>query len=224
MQLGAYGTMKESVLRLIDGFAQIQPPGYADDPDLRKTIADPAALMATARQIAGGDGERAARARAMSSSRTVRAAMARAVFGIDPARETKVSTLGDDHRRRPLSRSRATPTPWLIGAGLARNLKLSIGSKLTMLGGARDGSIAADVLKRAGIFSTGAPELDRQVIEMPLARFQIRLRAWRAASTPLPWRAISWPTSRQACPALRGVARKARPRRARLDRARAGPA
>ena len=41
MQLGAYGTMKESVLRLIDGFAQVQPPGYADDPDLRKTIADP---------------------------------------------------------------------------------------------------------------------------------------------------------------------------------------
>jgi putative ABC transport system permease protein len=41
-----------------------------------------------------------------------------------------------------------------------------------MLGGARDGSIAADVLTIVGVFSTGAPEIDRQVIEMPLARFQ----------------------------------------------------
>ena len=46
LQLGVYGTMKQNVLHLIDGFAQVQPPGYSDDPDLRKTIADPAAVMA----------------------------------------------------------------------------------------------------------------------------------------------------------------------------------
>ncbi|PKP72395.1 MAG: hypothetical protein CVT83_00050 [Alphaproteobacteria bacterium HGW-Alphaproteobacteria-5] len=41
-----------------------------------------------------------------------------------------------------------------------------------MLGSARDGSVAADILTVAGIFSTGAPELDRQIVEMPLAQFQ----------------------------------------------------
>lgn len=46
LQQGAYGTMKERVLRLIDGFAQVRPQGYASDPDLRKTIAEPDALMA----------------------------------------------------------------------------------------------------------------------------------------------------------------------------------
>ena len=45
LQVGVYATMKENVLRLMDGFAQIQPPGYADDPDLHKTIAHPQALM-----------------------------------------------------------------------------------------------------------------------------------------------------------------------------------
>ena len=45
LQVGAYSTMKENVLHLVDGFAQLQPPGYSDDPDLQKTIADPQALM-----------------------------------------------------------------------------------------------------------------------------------------------------------------------------------
>src|SRR3974390_1045211 len=43
-QFGVYAQMKESALRLFDGYAQYQAPGYADDPDLRKTIADPAGL------------------------------------------------------------------------------------------------------------------------------------------------------------------------------------
>ncbi len=55
---------------------------------------------------------------------------------------------------------------------MARNLKLTIGSELTLLGGAYDGSIAADVLTVVGIFATGAPEIDRHMLQMPLARFQ----------------------------------------------------
>ena len=170
LQLGAYGTMKENVLHMIDGFAQIQPPGYASDPDLRRTIADPAAVMA---QLAAIPAVTATAPRAMSYvilSNGPRSYGA-AVFGIDPARETKVSNLATAIAKgRYLKPGEAGDV--VIGAGLARNLKLSIGSKVTMLGGARDGSIAADVLHVTGIFATGSPEIDRQVIEMPLARFQ----------------------------------------------------
>jgi len=170
LQQGAYGTMKESVLRLIDGFAQVQPQGYASDPDLRKTIAKPDALMAKldALPAVTASAPRATTYVILSNgSRSYGAA----VFGVDPARETRVSNLGttitEGHYLKP-----GVDGGVVVGAGLARNLKLSVGSKLTMLGGARDGSIAADVLAVTGIFSTGAPELDRQVIEMPLARFQ----------------------------------------------------
>ena len=92
LQLGAYGTMKENVLHMIDGFAQIQPPGYASDPDLRRTIADPAAVMA---QLAAIPAVTATAPRAMSYvilSNGPRSYGA-AVLGIDPARETKVSNL-----------------------------------------------------------------------------------------------------------------------------------
>ena len=40
-QLGVYSEMKETVLRMFDGYAQFQAEGYATDPDLRRTIANP---------------------------------------------------------------------------------------------------------------------------------------------------------------------------------------
>jgi putative ABC transport system permease protein len=170
LQQGAYGTMKESVLRLIDGFAQVQPPGYSKDPDLRKNIADPRVLMASLDKLPH---VQATAPRAMSYailSRDKRS-YAGAVIGIDPGREAEISDLASTitagRYLRPSDSNAA-----VVGVGLAQNLKLSVGDKLTMLGAARDGSVAADVLNVVGIFSTGAPEIDRQLIEMPLSQFQ----------------------------------------------------
>lgn len=170
LQQGAYGTMKESVLRLIDGFAQLQPQGYASDPDLRKTIVKPDALMAKldALPAVTASAPRATTYVILSNGPRSYGA---AVFGVDPARETRVSNLGSTITEGRYLKP-GDDDGVVIGAGLARNLKLSVGSKLTMLGSARDGSIAADVLAVTGIFSTGAPELDRQVVEIPLERFQ----------------------------------------------------
>jgi putative ABC transport system permease protein len=170
LQLGVYATMKENALRLLDGFAQIQARGYADDPDLHKTIADPEALM---RDLDALPQVTATAPRATSYvilSNGARSYGA-AVYGVDPAREPRISTLGatvsSGRELRATDRDAA-----VVGAGLARNLKLTPGDKVTLLGSARDGSIAADVLTVAGIFATGSPELDRQVVEMPLSRFQ----------------------------------------------------
>ena len=94
-----------------------------------------------------------------------------AAIGVAPVTEAKVSVLA-----RTIAKGRyMTPQDRdavVVGQALARNLKLSVGDKLTMLGGAYDGSIAADVLTVVGIFDSGAPELDRQVVQMPLKRFQ----------------------------------------------------
>lgn len=170
LQLGAYSTMKENVLHLIDGFAQIQPPGYASDPDLRKTIAKPAAVMAQLAKIPAVTAS-APRATSYVILSNGPRSYGAAVFGVDPARETKVSNLaGTVTKGRYLKPDDSDDV--VIGAGLARNLRLSVGSKLTMLGAASDGSIAADVPTVIGIFTTGSPEIDRQVIEMPLVHFQ----------------------------------------------------
>ena len=170
MQLGTYGGMKENVLRLIDGFAQVQPPHYADDPDLRKTIDAPDALLQALAQVPAVTAS-APRASSYVILSNGPHSYGAAMIGVDPAREVRVSSLsGSVSQGRYLQAGDGGVV--VVGAALARNLKLQVGDKVTMLGTARDGSIAADVLSVVGVFSTGASDLDRQVVEMPLARFQ----------------------------------------------------
>lgn len=167
-QLGTYGTMKENVLRVMDGFAQVQPQGYHEDPKLEKTIGNPDALMA---RIESMDGIVAApRARSFAILSDGEQSFGAAIVGVDPDRETRVSTLsntieqgrylqpGDDNRV-------------VLGSALARNLGVSTGDSVSMLGQGRNGGIAADVFTVTGIFDTGTPELDRQFAEIPLKRF-----------------------------------------------------
>ncbi len=168
-QFGVYDTMKGNALRLLDGFAQIQPEGYADDPDIEKVITDPDALIKSVEAL---NGVTAAAPRATgyvilaNGDRSYGAA----VIGVDPARETQVSSLsGTVHEGRYLAPGDTDAV--VVGKLLARNLKLSLGDKLTLIGSGRDGSVAADSLSVVGMFDTGMSEIDRQIIEMPINRF-----------------------------------------------------
>jgi ABC-type lipoprotein release transport system permease subunit len=55
---------------------------------------------------------------------------------------------------------------------LAKNLRVTIGDELTLLGQGRDGSIAATVVQLKGIFSSGIDEFDRAAMLIPLDTFQ----------------------------------------------------
>lgn len=169
-QLGVYGEMKESVLRLFDGYAQFQAHGYADDPDMRRTIADPEAITDAALRIQGVDAA-SPRINTFAILANGTRSFGAAVIGVDPAREPKVSRLAASvHEGRYLT---ATDNDGMVlGDALARNLGVSVGRKVTLLGSALDGSVAADVLHVVGIYHSGIPEMDRSVVEIPLARAQ----------------------------------------------------
>ena len=68
-QLASYDTMKESMLRIADGWGQVQPPGFKDDPEMDKVIADPAAVIARLEAVPGID---AVAPRSTSSGRSCR--------------------------------------------------------------------------------------------------------------------------------------------------------
>lgn len=170
IQLGSYGTIKQNTLRLVDGFAQIQPPGYSENPDLDKTIAHFGTVMARIEHVPGVTAV-APRATTYVILSNGPRSYAAAVLGVDPRRERNVSSLTENIRHGRYLIPTDTDAV-VMGAALARNLKVSTGAKITMLGSARDGSIAADVLRVAGIFTTGSPQLDRRLVEMPLQRFQ----------------------------------------------------
>ncbi|MGD8572085.1 MAG: FtsX-like permease family protein, partial [Gammaproteobacteria bacterium] len=58
------------------------------------------------------------------------------------------------------------------GSALARNLNLTVGDEVTVLGSGKDGSVAAAILPVVGIFESGSNEFDRYFAEIPLHTFQ----------------------------------------------------
>jgi ABC-type lipoprotein release transport system permease subunit len=169
-QLGVYGTMKEATLRMVDGFAQIQPAGYADDPALDRTIAHPESLVRQAVAI-DGVATAAPRVNAFAILANGDRSYGAMVIGVAPASEAKVSSLASMVREGRYLKA-SDDDAAVVGALLARNLGVSVGNKVTLLGSARDGSVAADALRVVGIYRSGVPELDRAILEMPLARAQ----------------------------------------------------
>jgi len=169
-QDGVYATMKETTLRIFDGYAQLQPEGYAADPRLELAISHPDDL---ARAAEGVDGVTAAAPRVNGFAILANGprSYAAAVVGVDPASEAKISTIASRISSGRFLRADDTNQA-ILGDILAKNLGVAVGGKLTMLGSARDGSVAADVLTVAGVYHSGIPDLDRSILEMPLARAQ----------------------------------------------------
>lgn len=168
-QFGSYDTMKSSMLQISDGFGQFQPIGYKDDPEISKKIADPAALMADLAPFPEISA-RTARSSGFVLLANGERSFAAAIVGVDPVHEPQVSTLSTLVKQGRALTAQDT-NAIIIGDGLARNLRLSLGDGVTMLGTGMDGSVAADVLTVVGIFKTGVAEIDRQIAQMPLARF-----------------------------------------------------
>ena len=180
-QEGVYGVLKEATLRIFDGYAQLQPPGWADDPTLDRVIDHPGAL---ARQAEGLRGVSAAAPRVNAFAILAHGARSygAAVVGVDPARERRVSSIASMIRTgRYLATGDSDAA--ILGETLARNLDLAVGGEVTVLGEARDGSVAADVLHVVGLYHSGVPELDRSILEMPLARAQDAFGMEGAANT-----------------------------------------
>jgi ABC-type lipoprotein release transport system permease subunit len=206
-QLGVYAKMKETTLRIVDGYAQFQPEGYATDPGLDRTIAQAEALLDDAVRIQGVT-TAAPRINGFAILANGERSYGAAVVGVDPARERKVSSIASmirDGRYLDPSDSDAA----VLGASLARNLQLEVGGKVTLLGAARDGSVAADVLRVVGIYRSGMPELDRSILEMPLSRAQDAFAMSGRASTI----ALSGPSLgavNDALPTLSALARRHR--------------
>lgn len=171
LQVGTYAEMEENSLSLFDGYAQVQQPGYLDDPDINKSFARPEALVQRISRVPGITAV-AARAQtyALLSRANTQRSLAAMIVGVQPEVEQRVSRIASTIRDGRYLQDDAPEA--VLGEALARNLRVRPGDRVTLLGMGRDGSMAADVLTVVGLFSSGVKDLDRQLAEIPLARFQ----------------------------------------------------
>jgi putative ABC transport system permease protein len=173
-QFGSYDTMIDSSVKISTGHLQLQARDYRKEHDIRKVIPDPRPILRIldqTPQIMAYTTRASAFAMVSSASRTYGVM----VVGIQPRSEARVSTLGQIVTRGTYLSAQPDAQGFygaLAGRLLARNLRLSVGDEVTLLGQGRDGSVAAAVLKIRGIYSSGMDELDRTAIQIPLAAFQ----------------------------------------------------
>ena len=169
-QFGSYETMINSSVKIHTGHLQIQADEYQDKKSIRLVVTNPekiAALVDDIPKVAAYTFRGQGFSLISSEQRTYGVV----VTGIDPQGETDVSRLKSLIRQGEFLSGTDTDQA-LVGKLLARNLRVSIGDELSLVGQGRDGSIAATVVKVKGIFSSGIDELDRASVHIPLKTFQ----------------------------------------------------
>ena len=170
LQFGSYDMMINNTLQSFSGHFQIQRDGYNDSPKLRLSIDSVQPLAAELRRTMPQI-HVAARAAGFALASSEQRSFGIQVIGVQPEFEPGVSTLpGLVKQGSFLDRTDAAEI--VIGAVMARNLKVGIGDEVTLLGSGRDGSFAAGVLTVKGIFESGTAGLDRSFAEIPLGYFQ----------------------------------------------------
>lgn len=170
IQFGAYDIMINATLRVFPGHAQIQRPGYQEKQKIHNAI-DNAEMLAQSLRSNDQYTGVAVRAQGFALLSSGTRSYGAQVVGVEPEYEGGTSTIpGLVKQGRYLSSIDAQEI--VIGSALARNLKIKIGDEVTLLGGGKDGSIAATILPVVGIFKSGSQDLDRFFSEIPLHTFQ----------------------------------------------------
>lgn len=171
VQFGAYDIMINATLRVFPGHAQIQRPGYQDKPKIRNAIDHAEKLAESLRNGSNVYTGVAVRAQGFVLLSSGTRSYGAQVVGVQPKYEGDASSIpGLVKEGRFLSSIDAQEL--VIGSALARNLKLKVGDEVTLLGGGKDGSVAAAILPVVGIFDSGSRDLDRFFAEIPLHTFQ----------------------------------------------------
>lgn len=158
---GFYLQMRDNATDIITAHVQIERKGFRDEFDAKLTLAQSDELLARMRTnpLVAAAAPRL-QAQTMASSPTKSEPLM--VYGIDPATETKVTTL---HKKIVegvyLSGGRAREI--VIGRKLAERLRVRLGEKIVLMAPAADGALGSAALRITGIVDTGNDMLDRTV-------------------------------------------------------------
>lgn len=168
-QFGAYDDMISSSVRLSTGHFQVQARDYNERPNIRKSISNPSMLF---QKIVSMGGVESGVVRAETSVLAAGADRSSGllVTGVRPKDESRASSLPEQIVQGRYLQDNDRDAA-VIGTLAARKLKIGVGDECTLLGQARDGSIAAAIVKIVGIYRTGIDDFDRTTMQLNLPDF-----------------------------------------------------
>ncbi len=159
---GFHEQMVDNSVRAEIGHIQIHRVGYHDDPELNKTLPDPDQLTQAIRSLPEVRGY-SLRVLGGGLASTADNSSGVEILGVDPAQEPTVTSIQRAIVQGEYLAERM-PRPILLGDRLASRLKVALGDKVVLMVQAADGSMGAQLFRVAGVFRSGAPEMDEGVV------------------------------------------------------------
>ncbi len=180
MQDGSHNSMLENSLKIYTGAIEIYAKGYRDIGGNDYLIEDAKAITDKLSKI---DAIEAYSARyetyGLLSNKEYSAASM--VAGVEPSKERVLSSL-ESALREGKFLDEDSKNCIYMGAELASKLKLRIGGEVAFVGGASEGSFAADIFRVCGTFKTGSFEFDSSASFLARSYFDELMYAKNKAS------------------------------------------
>lgn len=164
-----YG-MLENAVKASSGHIKIFAKGYRAEPQLAKTVRSPDMIyraLAKLPYVRGYEGRVDADALAASGDYSTGVW----IIGLDPDREKLVSDYAKAVRKGSFVQT-GDRNGIVIGERLARSLNADVGSVVSLILQAADGSLGAKNYRVKGIFAMGDPEMDQTAVMMDLREAQ----------------------------------------------------
>ena len=163
---GMYGNLVQGVVRMEAGNLTVEQPAYHDAPGADVVVDGIPGLRARIERVPGVVGTKAlviadGIARSSAGGAAVR------IMGIEPAAEAKLSPIP----RKLVAGgylAAGDGRTVVVGAALATRLELTVGSRLVLATSAASGELAEQLFRVAGIFRTGAEELDGHLVQVTI--------------------------------------------------------
>jgi ABC-type lipoprotein release transport system permease subunit len=167
---GMYARLIDDAVRMQAGHVTVEHADYRDAPAVDLRVRDAGALAARIEALPGVEGtKRLVLGQGVARSGTGAAGVA--VMGVEPAVEARTSPLA----RRLVGGRYLAPDDGarvVVGAALAERLDLAEGKKLVITTNDASGALVEALFRVAGVFRTGAEEVDGYVVQAPLDAVQ----------------------------------------------------
>jgi len=169
IQKGAWDHMVSNVVNYYFGYAQIHKDGYWDEQSLNKAFDPNEEIQQLQQQVSNVDAlvPRIESFALASYGKSTRGAM---VVGVDPVIEDQMTKLSE--RVTQGSYFEADDQAALVAEGVAENLGLELGDTLVLISQGYHGVNAAGKFPVKGLLKFGSPDLNKQMIYLPLAEAQ----------------------------------------------------
>ncbi|MCK6504685.1 FtsX-like permease family protein [Myxococcota bacterium] len=167
LQDRSFGDMIDLAARMASGHVVVQHPEYLDSPSLQRTVPD---ADAVAQQVAALPGVARAVPRISGPVMLATAGQSYGAYflAVDPAREDAGSLAFVEALTAGELLDAADGKGIVLGARLARNLKLELGDKVVYTLMDKNGEIASGLARLQGTVTTGADSTDGALAILPI--------------------------------------------------------